>query len=98
MKAGANAGRSGLSVVLRFAQHAAVVACLANVGRAAPPPAGDVSCGPVPDARRLAALSMVESGDDDRAVGPGGEVSRYQISLALWKTYTNSLDYQNPVV
>ena len=33
---------------------------------------------------RWAALSMIESGDDDRAVGPGGEISRYQIRPELW--------------
>ncbi len=33
---------------------------------------------------RWAALSMIESGDDDRAVGPGGEISRFQIRPELW--------------
>jgi hypothetical protein len=33
---------------------------------------------------RWAALSMIESGDNDRAVGPGGEISRYQIRPQLW--------------
>ena len=33
---------------------------------------------------RWAALSMIESGDNDRAVGPGGEISRYQIRPELW--------------
>jgi hypothetical protein len=33
---------------------------------------------------RWAALSMLESGDDDRAVGQFGEVSRYQILPKLW--------------
>jgi hypothetical protein len=33
---------------------------------------------------RWAALSMIESGDNDRAVGPGGEVSRFQIRRELW--------------
>ncbi len=27
---------------------------------------------------------MLESGDNDNAVGPGGEVSRFQIQRALW--------------
>jgi hypothetical protein len=98
MKAGANIGCSGLTVLLRFVQLAAVVACLTNMVRAATIPASDVSCGPVPDARRLAALSMLESGDDDRAVGPRGEVSRYQISPALWKAYTDSREYRDPAV
>ena len=33
---------------------------------------------------RWAALSMIESGDDDQAIGPGGEVSRFQIRPQLW--------------
>jgi hypothetical protein len=33
---------------------------------------------------RWSALSMLESGDNDRAVGPGGEVSRFQIQRVLW--------------
>jgi hypothetical protein len=33
---------------------------------------------------RWSALSMIESGDDDRAVGPDGEVSRFQILPELW--------------
>lgn len=33
---------------------------------------------------RWAALSMLESGDNDRAVGRQGEVSRFQIRPELW--------------
>jgi hypothetical protein len=33
---------------------------------------------------RWAALSMIESGDDDAAIGPGGEISRFQIRSKLW--------------
>lgn len=33
---------------------------------------------------RWAALSMIESGDDDQAIGSVGEVSRYQIRPNLW--------------
>ena len=33
---------------------------------------------------RWTALSMIESGDNDRAVGPGGEISRFQIQPQLW--------------
>ena len=33
---------------------------------------------------RWAALSQIESGDNDRAVGPSGEVSRFQIRPTLW--------------
>jgi hypothetical protein len=41
----------------------------------------------IPSARamdRWAALSMIESGNDDQAIGSLGEVSRYQIRPALW--------------
>ncbi len=33
---------------------------------------------------RWTALAMLESGGDDRTVGPAGEISRYQIRPALW--------------
>jgi len=33
---------------------------------------------------RWAALSMIETGDNDRAIGLGGEVSRFQIQRKLW--------------
>ncbi len=33
---------------------------------------------------RWSALSMIESGNNDRAVGSLGEISRYQIRPALW--------------
>jgi hypothetical protein len=33
---------------------------------------------------RWAALSMIESGDDNSAVGPGGEISCFQIQRDLW--------------
>src|SRR5476649_2329270 len=33
---------------------------------------------------RWSALSMIESGDDDRAIGPGGEISRFQIRREFW--------------
>jgi hypothetical protein len=33
---------------------------------------------------RWAALSMIESGNDDSAIGPGGEISRFQIRRKLW--------------
>jgi hypothetical protein len=36
---------------------------------------------------RWSALSQIESGDDDHAVGSAGEVSRFQISLEVWQRY-----------
>jgi hypothetical protein len=44
---------------------------------------------------RLEALSMIESGDDDAAVGQVGEVSRYQIQPWIWRQYSRLADYQN---
>jgi hypothetical protein len=35
----------------------------------------------------MAALSLIESGDNDRAVGKAGEVSRYQIMPNVWRAY-----------
>ena len=40
---------------------------------------------------RLAALSLIESGNNDRAVGRHGEVSRFQIKPALWRQYGASV-------
>jgi len=47
---------------------------------------------------RFAALSMLESGNDDKAIGPSGEISRYQILPATWQRYTKdkTLDPLNP--
>ena len=43
---------------------------------------------------RWSALSMIESGDNDHAVGSRGEVSRYQIRPELWPG-GNSQDAKN---
>lgn len=42
---------------------------------------------------RLAALSMIESGNDDRMIGRAGEISRYQILKREWRSVTNSTHY-----
>ena len=42
---------------------------------------------------KLEAISMIESGNNDRAVGLAGEVSRYQIRPQIWKRYTASTAY-----
>lgn len=39
---------------------------------------------------RFAALSMIESGNDDSARGPLGEVSRFQIQRDVWCQTTNA--------
>jgi hypothetical protein len=33
---------------------------------------------------RWAALSMLESGDNDKAIGSRGEISRFQVKRAIW--------------
>jgi len=45
---------------------------------------------------RLAALSMIETGNDDRLVGSAGEISRYQILKKEWHSVTNSTRYADP--
>jgi hypothetical protein len=47
---------------------------------------------------RLSALSMIESGDDDRMVGRAGEISRYQILVREWRSVTNSTRFTDPKV
>lgn len=42
---------------------------------------------------RLSALSMLETGDNDRAIGRAGEISRYQVLRREWRTVTNSAAY-----
>lgn len=39
---------------------------------------------------RFAALSMLESGDKDNAVGPAGEVTRYQIKPDIFRLYLSA--------
>lgn len=41
------------------------------------------------------ALGMIESGNNDRAVGGLGEVSRYQIMPSVWKHYSDSRSYRD---
>jgi len=50
------------------------------------------------DSRRLNALGMIETGNDDRAIGAAGEVSRYQLAPPVWKSYSSSSDYRNPAI
>ena len=45
---------------------------------------------------RLAALSMIETGDNDRMVGRAGEISRYQVLKREWRNVTNSVRYSDP--
>jgi hypothetical protein len=46
---------------------------------------------------RWAALSQIESGDNDKAVGKKGEISRYQILPDVWAAFApESANCQNP--
>jgi hypothetical protein len=46
---------------------------------------------------RWAALSQIESGDNDKAVGKKGEISRYQILPDVWSAFASeNADWENP--
>jgi len=46
---------------------------------------------------RWSALSLIESGDDDFAVGSAGEISRYQMKPEVWRRYASAdADWTNP--
>jgi hypothetical protein len=47
---------------------------------------------------RLSALSMLETGNNDRMVGRAGEISRYQILKPEWRSVTNSVRWTDPQV
>lgn len=47
---------------------------------------------------RISALSMIETGDNDRMVGQAGEISRYQIMKNEWRSVTNSTRFSDPAV
>lgn len=47
---------------------------------------------------RLEALSMIESGGNDRMVGRHGEISRYQILKREWRSVTQSTRYTDLAV
>jgi hypothetical protein len=49
-----------------------------------------------PSGSLFQALSAIESGDDDYAVGSSGEVSRYQIMRSVWRQYGKGLNPKNP--
>jgi len=50
------------------------------------------------DSKRLFALGMIETGNDDHEIGRAGEVSRYQIEPGVWRVYSKSDAYENPQV
>jgi hypothetical protein len=45
---------------------------------------------------RCYALGMIETGNEDDAVGGAGEVSRYQIMPSVWQHYNSSSQYRDP--
>jgi len=47
---------------------------------------------------KLEAISMIESGGNDWAVGKAGEVSRYQLLPKTWRHYTTFQAYSNPLL
>jgi hypothetical protein len=47
---------------------------------------------------RMSALSMIETGNNDRMVGGAGEISRYQILKSEWRSVTNSTRFSDPLV
>ncbi len=47
---------------------------------------------------KLEAISMIESGNNDWAVGKAGEISRFQIKPEVWRKYTNSRAYADPAL
>ncbi len=61
-------------------------------------PAAAVESTLLPDGKRLFALGMIETGENDDEIGGDGEVSRYQLSPKVWKCYTASQDYTDPEV
>lgn len=46
---------------------------------------------------RWAALSQIESGDNDKAIGKMGEISRYQILPDVWAAFApDNANWENP--
>lgn len=90
--------------------HAILTGCLVAFGLCIPMTVSAVTSGQNPtvqraqepaitlDAKRLYALGMIETGNDDRAIGRAGEISRYQLAPPVWKSYSRSMDYRNPNV
>jgi len=73
------AGIGGMSVMLLAgACNSASASPISHPGRAV-----------ADDSVAFEALAMVESGGRDGAIGPAGEVSRYQIMPSVWRQYTS---------
>ena len=83
----------------------ALALCLPALSNANTPTPTPVLTRPAPvdtypplDARRLYALGMIETGNNDRAIGSAGEVSRYQLMPSVWKNYSASANYRDPAM
>jgi hypothetical protein len=77
--------------------------CVCAEARAVGPETNTITLQPLDspaslDAKRLFALGMIETGNDDSEVGAAGEVSRFQIHPTVWKAYSKNFDYRNPEV
>ena len=60
--------------------------------------AGSTESSPPLNAKRLYALGAIETNNNDSEVGAAGEVSRFQISPLVWKSYSKSTNYEDPKV
>jgi len=59
--------------------------------------AADIYCCQLQAMDRWSALSQIESGNNDRAVGRAGEISRYQIKPKIWAHYApDKADWGKP--
>ena len=50
-------------------------------------------CGAQADPSRIEALGMIETGNNDYAIGSVGEISRYQLRPTVWHSYNASRSY-----
>ena len=66
-----------------------------TVAPASSKPAHVPDHGGILNAARQYALGMLETGNNDSAVGGLGEVSRYQIMPSVWKSYSSSRSYRD---
>jgi hypothetical protein len=91
-------GGLGLTGFLMLPVMAADVKGRAEELQASMAPALASDCMFTPDGKRMFALAMIETGENDREIGGDGEISRYQLSPKVWKCYTASEDYTDPEV
>jgi hypothetical protein len=96
------------AATLMLSPAVAIHAATATTPSAAPRPAiAQAKCtatmqarpdAPPLDSKHLWALGMIETGNNDWEVGGEGEISRYQIHPVVWRAYSASRDYENPVI